>query len=416
MDNLYTQKRNAQFRGPTTSDDYNNRIEEEYRDLALLRNKAALTVEQYELFYGRAIKEIDSLTRALSELETRISELEDGVSILSFYDSSQIDNDRFDSTDYVVSTADRCAYDTVHGLLTLPKVEDSSISKIKFTDNNGDEFIPSTFETLVVPNVDSADNTTATIDTSEVHHAVLSHVGSIWQRNVIADSADVDGAELTVYLRIPQEFASTQDSNLIVLHPYPSMSCDILSVEYSTAVDVLMNTNDSYTPLNSEAYHTGNDDAVGWVAPGAWDGDEILVSGPKAFYFDPTSVTGLKITLRQRNYYIENGKYIYTYGLSRVDLRYDKFLSTGRAIIKFDAPEGKTISKVEDVAPHAWNISEAELTDVFDYRVIWETSYNSGVYTTEPVAFSQRVWVEVTLNETVGKGTPALTDVQITYS
>jgi len=173
---------------------------------------------------------------------------------------------------------------------------------------------------------------------------------------------------------------------------------------------------DEYTVFNSLAYYDGETRAVGNVPPGGWTGDIDLNAGPRIYYFDPKPITGLRVKLRQRHYIREGAKYIYSYGLSSIDLRQTKFMSTGKTIIRFDAPEGETISDVTDVIAELWNVAEWETPGVFSWRAIWETSYNSGVYTLDNVSFSKRVWIEITLNSTSNKGTPALSTLSLQYS
>ena len=117
--------------------------------------------------------------------------------------------------------------------------------------------------------------------------------------------------------------------------------------------------------------------------------------------------------MRQKNYFAENGKFIYTYGLSDMDIRYDKFLPTGRIIFKFDAPQGTLISSIVSVTPKIFNVSESLLSDAFEYRVI----YNDGsVYTEENPGSSNTVWIEVTLNQLPDGTAPVLSDLIINYN
>jgi hypothetical protein len=83
--------------------------------------------------------------------------------------------------------------------------------------------------------------------------------------------------------------------------------------------------------------------------------------------------------------------------------------------LRFDAPTGKVINSVDNVTPNIYNVSEAELPYIFSYRAIWETAV-AGVYTLDPQPASQSVWIEVTLKETIGKGTPSLSGLKVEYS
>jgi len=415
VDSLYTKKRNAQSRGPTTSEDYNDRIEENYRDLVVLYNRTGSLKEDMRAFYGRLAQDFLSLQKRYDELVSRVSVLEDATNTLTFYSATQIDNDRFDSSEYAVPAASRCYHDENHGLVVLPR--SSSVSKLRLTNADGTQFIPSSFEALAsnVPGALDGDSGSEVIE-SDIYYSIVNEVGKVWERHVVASAADAEGAAVDLYIRVPTEFLTTAKANVFVIHPYPIFGCDVESISYSTAQDVNLNSTDGYTPLNSGLFSNGNDDAVGWVAPGAWTDDKIVKCGSKAFYFDPKTVTGLKIRLRQKSYLNEGGKALYAYGVSHMDLRYDSFADTGRTIIRFDAPTGSTISSVSDVELDMFNVAVGEKPFLFDYRVIWETSHESGTYTTEPVPLSQRVWVEITLNKANTGTTPALSGMTIAYS
>lgn len=416
-DSLYSTQDLYQFRGPTTSRDYNERVEFLYQDLVNLANQIGLTNDQSRQMVGRLIKEHHSLAMMLQELEQRVETLEaDTNTKLHFYDTSLVDIDRFNGTDYEVSSVDRCTVKTKYGLMTLPIVESSSASKVRFTNANGDYSIPASFDAVTRRVYGTADSGSAVVRTSDIFNAVYPEVGRIWERNVLATAPSDNGAEVEVFIRVPLDAAISSQSNVLMLDPYPIVGVDIKEVAWTSNPNPVLSDSDSYSPINNRIYHSGSDEAVGWIAPGAWEGDVINRAGPRAFYFDPQTVTALKLVLRQRNYVKENDLYVYSYGLSNLDLRLDKFLSTGKTIIRFDAPTGTTISNIANVTPEIWNLGGSEHPYVFDYRVIWETAYDSGNYTTTPVPSSQRVWLEITLNESTLGGTPAVTGLNVQYS
>jgi hypothetical protein len=306
---------------------------------------------------------------------------------------------------------------TKYGLLSLPQVDATSISKVRFYDGDGQYSIPASFEAVTRNVNNTADGPLALIRTSDIFNAVFPEVGRIWERNVIVEEPDVDGAQVYIYVRLPLDAAISADSNAILIDPFPMMGVTLVDVAYTTAASPMLNENDVYRTINSEAMHSGNTDAVGWISPGGWTGDEIENCGPKAFYFNPAEVTAIRIKLQQDIYYKESDKYIYTYGLSNLDIRLDKFLDVGKTMIRFDAPSGDVINSIDDVIPEIWNVTGSEHPYVFPPpRIIWETSYDSGTYTLDPVPLSQRVWIEVTLNKTVGGGTPTISALNVEYS
>ncbi len=418
-ESLFTQLRQLQFRGPTTSDDYNARIEENYRDLVVLLNDARILQDTVKEGYARVIKEELQLIREIESLKLKVTALETDKKQFVFYSSESIDNDRFNGTIYEVSATSRLSYDSMYGLTTLPKVDGASVSRVAFVNQNGDKIIPSGLETRVLPIQASADNGTGYVDTSEPALAMIDKAGFVWERNVVVDNPNYSsGAQMYLYVKIPIELFSSLNSNVLNIKPFPCMGINLLAIDYTTAPDVVMEDADVYTPLNVDQLYEGNRTAVGYVPPGSWvsSTDQIIDCGNKAFYFDPKPITGLRLHLKQDRFYQEGSKYIYSYGLSGLDLRYDKFLSTGRTLLRFDAPSGSTISTVRTVQPEIYNVDPAILPEAFSYRVIWETAYESGVYSLTPVALSKRVWIEVSLNSVTDGASPALSRLTVTYT
>jgi len=426
-DALYSRMEHAQYRGPAMSDRYNERVDKAYRDLVMLLNKIGLADEDAKARFSNLVKTHFSMAKALEDLKSRtlalesITELANGTSLdpyrkITFFNESIIDSDRFNGTTYEVSTNNRCSIDTRHGVMTLPKVYSSSVSKFGYTDSIGNFVVPATFETRAVGVSGTADSAGASISTSEASNVAKDEPGKVWERNVLAKSPNANGALVNLYVRVPEDLSITPKANAVVVHPYPMMGCDLEGVYTSSQQNINLSENDAYTALNSAQYYDNDNYSVGWSPPGSWNGDKIASCGPKIFYFDPKEVNALKVSLRQRQYFFENNLYIYSYGLSFLDLRYDKFLKNGKTILKLQAPSGKTFSRITDVSPQIYNVSEAEIQDVFSYRVIWETSSNSGTYTLNPVPLSNRVWFEVTLNETINGGTPSLSGLKVEYS
>lgn len=415
MDSPYLQLRPKQYRGPTNSDDYNSQNEELYKDITVLYNRANFSQAIVDEGYRQIIKNIYSMQRAMSDLEARMNALESIQNVASFFDADQIENARFVGTPYEIAAVSQNNVDTTYGFITLPLVQTSSQSKIAFVGPNGST-IPPTLETKVVGIAGTADDVGVTIDTSQPEYAIVRSSGRIWERNVVAMTPNASGAQCYLYIKAPTDLFTTDKSNTILLNPFPSNGTDILEIAYTSEINFTLASSEQYNFF--PAIHVSQAEAVGFVPPGSWGNgdDQDSYAPPRAYYFDPVVITGLRIKLGQRDYIAENGRFIYSYGLSNIDLRYNKFLSTGKSLIRFDAAEGQTISDVVDLSADIWNVSEAEQSDVFSYRVIWETSYQSGVYTTNTVPLSDRVWIEVTLNLTVNGATPSLSGITLHYA
>lgn len=414
-----TQRRQAQFKGPTSSEDYNAMVEENYADLALLINRGNLAKEELRQIAGRLYKELLSLNGVVVELEDRIEKLEATHGFLAFGSSNPIDIDRFQGTEFEVAEPDRLSHDVIHSILTLPKIEESSLSRLFFVDDKGDDYVPGSMEPRIVGTSGTADDGND-VDSSSVADAILRKPGKIWERNIIVDEPNTEGAELTLYVRIPTDLFTVEETNTFVVHPFPAFGAIIRDVSYTVTANPVLRDSDDYIPLNEQGHHAGDERAIGWLPPGGWtgdfEGDDAAVnSGPRIYYHAPQSITAFRIRLHQPTYYQDGARYVYSYGLSRLDVRKDKFLDEGSSIVKFNAPQNSTISNVSNVVPHIWNLPLSQWTDVFNYRVIWETSQGSGIYTTDPVPNSTRVWIEITMGSTPG-WTPVLSGLEITYS
>lgn len=418
MTKPYTKRRAAQYRGPSTSDDYNKRIEENYQDLVVLLNNARISDVELDELYRRMIKDNLSLARMLDDLESRIATLESAANRFTFYNADQIDSDFLDSG------IDVCSHSPQYGILTLPEVSSSSLSKLIFTNAEGREVAPPSLEMRVVPNILTADNpadNNTFIDSSAPQYALYRKPGLIWERNVVVDSPHAEGAELNLYVKVPTDLSTTVNSNNLVIHPFPHFGTTVKEIAYSVTPDPLLQDSDGYEKFNAAGHYAGEEAAKGWVVPGGWTGanageDAVMDAGPLVFNFTPKPITALRITLHQDTYYQESGKYIYSYGLAHLDLRYNKYLKEGTTLIRFDAPPGG-FQDITDVQPQIWNVHPAELSNVFSYRVVWPATISDPTPSLESeVALpnSERVWIEVTIKNTDG-WTPSLSGLIVDY-
>lgn len=415
MDNLETPRRAGQYRGPTTSDDFNARIEQNYVDLVGLHQGIGQTRDDMLKVFRNKSKNIFSIASVLENVTNRIEALEAGETDILFYSTDKIENNRFKDTEFEIPTVSKCTPNTEYGYVTLPFLAEASTSKVKFSSETGSTLVPSALEAFAFGADSTADNSTAFVDSTPITDSMLGLHYRFWERNVVVPTTNENGAAMVLYVKLPPGLAVIADSNCIVLDPYPIFSVDILSISYSTVASPTLSDSDNYLPINVNAFSEGEQDAIGFVAPGGWTGDTIRDSGPLKLYFTPKPITALKIEFKQRNAYVENSKTVYTYGMSNFDVRYDKFLDSGKFIIRYDALEDTTISELT-VTPEIFNVSQAEIPKIFSYRVIWETSLNSGVYTTSSVPFSKKVWIEVTLNKPASGTPPMLSGLNVSYS
>jgi hypothetical protein len=412
---INTQKRTKQYNGPLNSDDHNARIEENYQDLVYLYNKSNVVDQKLSEAFERVLKDHVFISRYLKDIEDRVKALEGEEGQLSIHSFSQFDSSAIPTGELSISLEESLSYDPIYNVLTLPKIDGSSHSKIKFFTSNNGQIIPDFFETKISNSLPGVDVPGAVVDSTNVYNAILDRSDKFWKRSVITSTTSGFGAQTYVYVKIPAEYTGSKKVNYIKMNPFPAFGVDVLSIEYTTTSDPSLAESDVWYPLNRDRLYDGNPAAIGKVPPGGWTingSDSILSSSPMAFYFADLEITAIRFVIRQRNYFKENGKFIYTYGLSDLDIRYDKFLPTGRAIFKFDAPEGELISSVTSVSPKIYNISPAVLSEAFSYRVIYR---DGSIYTTENPGASNSVWIEITLNQMADGTAPVISDLIVEY-
>lgn len=412
---IYTQKKAQQYHGPFSSSDWNERVEQNYSDLVYLYNKYGVIDKKIAELIERVIKDNIFLTNAVNDLFDRIRVIESQyTNQISLFSKSQIDASPFISTTYALSSSEALEYNDQYNHLTLPVVSGSSHSKIKFINAAKGQVIPDFLETRLDTNLPGGDGNGAIIDTTPIVNAFLNQPDKVWRRNVILNSPNPLGVSLYLYVKVPSSTSiGSTISNMLTLSPYPSNGVDVVKIEYTTKSNPTLSDADAYLPLNSSGLYEGNYDAVTKIAPGGWPtvgSDTCVNSGPLCFYYADKSITAFRILLRQKNYVVENSKYVYTYGLSDMDIRYNKFLPKGRAFIKFDAPTGKTIASILNVSPKIYNVSETNLSDVFSHRVFYKSG--SDYVLTNP-GTSSTVYVETTLNLLEDKIPPVLSDLII---
>lgn len=415
-DIIHTKKRDYKYNGPVDSSDYNARIEENYKDLVYLYNKASLIDAKLADAFERVLKDHIFLSSAVQDLEDRIGALEAAEKKISIHSFSQVDYASLAGSSFAISGTELLHFDPVYNIITLPKVESSSYSKLKFSGSVTGQIVPDFFKAKVDTSFAGVDTPGAIVDSTPIYNALLDSVDKFWTRTVIANTPSSSGAQMMLYLQVPSEVSGSLKTNIIKLNPYPAFGVDIASIEYTTKVNPTLDASDGWLPLNRSALYDGESDAIGKVAPGGWDvvgSDKISNSGPLAFIFPDTDITGLRIKMNQRSYFTEQGKAIYTYGLADLDVGFNKYLPTGRTAIKFTPADGSVINNIVSVNPKIYNVPRSLISTAFSHRVIYE---NGGVYSLTNPGASNSVWIEVTLNMLDDKTAPVLSDLIIDYN
>lgn len=414
-DVLKTKKRDYQYNGPVESADYNKRIEENYQDLVYLYNRSNIIDSKLSSAFERVLKDHIFLTLAISDLSDRVAALESASNTLSIHSFSQLDYANFVGSSFAVAGTELLSFDPVYNVVTLPKISSGSFSKLKFGEAGVGQIVPDYFKSRIDISYAGVDTSGALVDTTPIYNCILDSPDKVWKRTVISSSNPTSGAQMMLYVAIPNDSTGTLKANVIKINPYPCFATDIYSIEYTSDLKPSLSTADTWTPLNQYSYYDGVSSAVGKVPPGGWSvlgSDSVRNSGPLCFQFPENNITAIRIKFNQRNYLLEAGNYIYTYGLSDLDVRYEKYMTTGRTIIKYTPKAGDIIEEVINVTPKIYNVPESQLDDAFSYRIIYD---DSGTYTLTNPGSNNHVWIEVTLNQLTDKTAPVLSDLFIEY-
>jgi hypothetical protein len=421
-DNLSTQKRTNQYGGNYSSSDYNSRIEENYQDLVYLYNKYNVIDKKIHDTFSRVIKDHTFISQAVEDLKNRLSALEAQEKMMSIYHVSQIDTARFASvTSLAIPTGEQLSFNSIYNYITLPYISASSFSTLKTFNSEGSQVVPDYIK-FKVSSSSALDSAGAVIDTTPPYYSLYDTHDKVWSRSIISDIEDANGVGMYFYIQIPQNIPN-QKINNIRFTPFPNNSVDILSIEYTKSSSPLLAPGDGYRPLNEFSLYNDDANAIGHVPPGGWtrpvNSDAIISSGPLYFNIgipqtDNRPITAIRILMRQKNYFRENGKYVYTYGLSDLDIRVDKYMPQGRAFIKYEAPTDSLIYTIDSVSPKIYNVPLSLIDLCFSHRVFYPTS--GGGYSETPQGGSSAVWVEVSLSQLDDGTVPVLSDLVIKYT
>jgi hypothetical protein len=418
---IYTQKRTNQYGGNYSSADYNKRVEENYQDLVSLYNKYNIIDSKIESSFNRIITDHIFLAQAVKDASDRLKALEANEKMITLHSFSQIDNTRFSGTELAIGASEQLSFNSIYNFVTLPLISGPSISIMKTYNTLGEQVIPNYINLRVSP-INSLDNPGVKIDTTPPYYSLYDRADRVWKRSIISDTQSDVGALMYLYIKVPNDSSNLKINNLR-FSSYPVNSVDILSVEYTQSVNPSLTSGDSWRALNFNGLYNNDPDAVGYVAPGGWSNnqvsDAIINSGPLYFNCtitktDDKPITGFRIQMRQRNYIKENGKFVYTYGLSDLDIRADKYMPQGKMFIKFVAPKDTLIFNVTGVTPKIYNVPLSLTQLAFSSKVYYPTA--GGGYSQTPQGGSALIWLEITMNELDDGTIPILSDIIIKYS
>lgn len=251
---------------------------------------------------------------------------------------------------------------------------------------------------------------------------------SYWQRKVEFDlDSDVEEVQVELTVRVPDQ--ANTEANALYIRPYPVSQVDILDLGISA-------------DLSSAFSPPGNSyPAFPTVLPE----NPIDNARDTRFFISTQSVQRIRIRLRQRNWYEENGRKVFSYGLQELGLQLSEFDKTYSAtaalgdnhtfITKFTCPTDKSFKGLHifettpDYTKDINNMRFKVATTNDGNNIKWDSSVNSSPQSlVQPIDLggsSSELYVITTLNyiETAPVGssfysgtTPVLNSIGIQYS
>lgn len=381
-----SEKREAQFRGPSSSEDFNKWMDDNYYDLIQLFNFATEYGIEIPRNMEMLVVENITLQKKLNSLQSLIDNItkaltsENKVLYKSFASSVTF----ADSTDGI-----NLKHDTDFGLLKIPHVQEE-ISKIYLVDLNKQSFIPKTFQSKVYESVEPIDIKEATIDLPDVasNDSNLLDMfdgdkSSFWLRKTIKDSS-VSDVYFCIELDLPINIINHTRANILTIDPTPLSSITLLDIYYRTVND--------WQRLPS--YPTK--EIGGQIQP-----VEINDLGRMKFCFPTRDVVGVRIYCKQSNWFLENEMRNFYYGFRNIDVKYMAFRTkTSKIRVAFDIPDQeKMFTSILSVKP-IFSDGSIVGSDLFSvYKIHYnlagqDREANLG----EPLpAGVQRVYVEIGL-------------------
>ncbi|HEY8541709.1 MAG TPA: hypothetical protein VIL29_04955 [Pseudothermotoga sp.] len=380
-----SEKREAQFRGPSSSEDFNKWMDDNYYDLIQLFNFATEYGIEIPRNMEMLVVENITLQKKLNSLQSLIDNItkaltsENKVLYKSFASSVTF----ADSTDGI-----NLEHDTDFGLLKIPHVQE--ISKIYLVDLNKQNFIPKTFQAKVYESVEPIDIKEATIDLPDVasNDSNLLDMfdgdkSSFWLRKTIKDSS-VSDVYFCIELDLPINIINHTRANILTIDPTPLSSITLLDIYYRTVND--------WQRLPS--YPTK--EIGGQIQP-----VEINDLGRMKFCFPTRDVVGVRIYCKQSNWFLENEMRNFYYGFRNIDVNYMAFRTeTSKIRVAFDIPDQeKMFTSILSVKP-IFSDGSIVGSDLFS---VYKIHYNLAGQDTEAKlgeqlpAGVQRVYVEIGL-------------------
>jgi hypothetical protein len=365
----------AKLRGPSSSEEVNQWMNQSHYDLVQLFNRANELGQIIPDNMKSLVLENIFLQKRLNELFALLENLQQNVSgnsrlLHNFYIADSLKN----VLGYQVPEID-----PDYGVLKVPANQE--ISKLYYVDTSGSNLIPRTLDCKLYESTSPIDISMQSIDLAAIDDYGLKNIfdgdwSSFWVRKSDQNTS-VNEVYFCLEITLPMNIVNHSRGNALYLNPVPLESMTLLDVWYKGVGDWNRLSTYPVTEVNND------------IEPKALE--EL---GQIAFSFPTRDVLALRIYGKQANWIYENNNHSFYYGFRNIDLNYVSVKDGEfRARIQFTAPGVKSILSVSEASvilaegsvlfPNQTNIYSSIENDpqspVQIYKVyIGESGYNFG--------------------------------------
>lgn len=401
----------AQFRGPTSSEDYNQNEEEKYLELVELYKQSNLNLNQLAQAQNIVLAENAALHGYVSMLEQVLTSLEKQMNILEgsagydpvLFKTGMVKDMQTDYPNIAQNNSDtqaRCDIDTGFRHVTLPLIH--KIPKTHMIDEtSGDVVVPSELNVKM-----GRTNTKGDVTENSVYNAFNGDNISYWQRSVAYSFADAPAEEdVILEIELPSHLVSNLEINTIQIHPHPERGIQVKNIEihYQNAWQTIEGfIQDDLSAVSSSTF-----------------------SPRKRWHFKSVPVQRIRITLVQKNPLDIDGKRVFILGAQEIGVSLYRFEPNGGIVLTPIEMDGLyNIESVEHIFLNRSTFGIDKRLDqdmegrVFEYEILKET--HDGVLI--PVKnnewsgqYATRLWIKTRLMMHNGIN-PCLHAIRLNYS
>lgn len=321
LDAIKTSWRSFKYRGPSSSHDFNDFIDDAFDDFTALKRAAVTLSEEASNMAGKTSREQLALARKLNEM-TDAAKDTGTYCYADLTDRSIVGWTDRDGT--TIPLASRLHHSPLYAYVGLPG---TMYDVLAVRDDKG-YIVPDYVETSYVSAYEAA-----TAQGDDLRRALSGWEKEIWERVSILDS-DATPTEGSYFIKVPQQLLRMPNSNCLIFHIFPNFSTDYI-LKYTTDQDpVLTKAGSTWNDFPSYTSYTGSG-TTGFIV----NGQHRLIQFPS------TQITALRIDLRQQNAFLSESSYVFSFGIRHLSLGLlDYSAPSGMIRLTVDRPTGNFTS------------------------------------------------------------------------